>query len=297
MKNIDFTIIIPHYNSIDKLERLLNSIKYTKNIQIIVVDDNTKNFDKEKISKKYDVEVYINTKLNRGAGACRNIGLDKSKGKWILFADADDYFEDNAFFILEKYKEKKVDVIYFLPSSIDEISKKSSFRHVHHEYAINNYIKNKNKNKLVYFLPEPWSKMIKRKIIERNKVRFSETEVANDKFFSVKVGYYSENILAIKEKIYCVTYNSNSITSNENEERLKTRINETFKIYEFMKSKNINKNEQPLVINLIYKLSKYKFKLIFEYFMILLKNNYKIFPTKTQIKFYIFKKKQLKINS
>lgn len=46
--------------------------------------------------KDTNVEIYHNSK-KKGAGTCRNIGLERARGKWLLFADSDDLFLDNFF--------------------------------------------------------------------------------------------------------------------------------------------------------------------------------------------------------
>lgn len=230
--------------------------------------------------------------LSKGAGVCRNIGIKKAVGKWIIFADADDYFLPNMYLIMEKYINKIEDIIYFSPTSRDEKTKIESFRHLHHKKLIKEYLKNFDKDLLVYSLPEPWSKMIKRELIEKNKIYFSEVEVGNDKFFSVKAGYFSKKILVVEEIIYCVTYSKNSLTSNENKERLKIRLNESFKINDFMKKMKIKKkNEYPVII-LLYKLSKYDLKLSLKYFYMCLIKKYKLFPQLDSILLSFFKRKK-----
>lgn len=51
---MSFSIIIPHYNSVDTLEELLNTIPQSRKIETIVVDDNSDfpNLEKLEIMKK-----------------------------------------------------------------------------------------------------------------------------------------------------------------------------------------------------------------------------------------------------
>ena len=85
---INYSIIIPHKNIPDLLQRCLNSIPRRTDIQIIVVDDNS---DPKKVDFEHFpgvgekcVEVYF-TKEGKGAGYARNMGLKYAKGKWLLF--------------------------------------------------------------------------------------------------------------------------------------------------------------------------------------------------------------------
>ena len=93
-----YSIIIPHFNSSQLLERMLNSIPRRDDIQIIVVDDNSNEIEKGELRKirRPNVELYFQT-TNHGAGFARNVGLDHVLGQWVIVADADDVFAPNAF--------------------------------------------------------------------------------------------------------------------------------------------------------------------------------------------------------
>ena len=92
---INYSIIIPHRNIPLLLRRCLDSIQRRMDIQIIVVDDNSDpgqvDFEHFPGLDEPCVEVYF-TKEGKGAGYARNIGLKHAKGKWLLFADADDFY-------------------------------------------------------------------------------------------------------------------------------------------------------------------------------------------------------------
>ena len=127
---INYTFIIPHKNIPDLLQRCLNSIPRSEDIQIIVVDDNS---DPDKVDFEHFpgvgepcVEVYF-TKEGKGAGYARNVVLKHAKGKWLLFADADDLFSYKLNSILNLYVDKDVDVIFFNYDSVysDDVSKKN----------------------------------------------------------------------------------------------------------------------------------------------------------------------------
>ena len=131
-KNIGFSIIIPHYNIPDMLERLLKSIPLQDNIEVIVVDDKSdKNLDRLELLKlNYPNVIFLDNTLSKGAGNSRNIGMSNAKGKWILFADADDYFTEDFYEIVSKHIDDKDDVIFFFPTSVDFKTGKETGRHV-----------------------------------------------------------------------------------------------------------------------------------------------------------------------
>ena len=119
---INYTIIIPHYRSINTLRRLLLSIPDRDDIQILVIDDNS-NLDKEEF-KRLPLFVFAKFSMiflseNRGAGGARNEGLKIAKGKWLIFADSDDFFLPSAFELCDEYLYSKYDIVYLGIRSVD----------------------------------------------------------------------------------------------------------------------------------------------------------------------------------
>lgn len=101
-----FSVIIPNYNSEKWIINLMNSIKRQtfKDYEIIVVDDISTDYSLNILANYCDdaslmgkFNLYRN-KYKRYNGGTRNAGVEKAKGKYILFIDCDDYFyRDDAF--------------------------------------------------------------------------------------------------------------------------------------------------------------------------------------------------------
>lgn len=99
------SICIPMYNVEEYIEETLRKIlKQTyKNIEVIIVDDNSTD-NSYKIAQKfvsYEVKLFKNEK--KGGNAARNYAFRKSSGVYIKFLDADDYCSDN---MIEKQLER-----------------------------------------------------------------------------------------------------------------------------------------------------------------------------------------------
>lgn len=98
-----FSIIIPTYNNCFLLEKTLNSLEKqsNKNFELIVVDNNS--IDKTSdIVKKCSIKNLIYKKIiNKGVIArSRNLGIEISKGDWLIFLDSDDlFFKDKIKFL------------------------------------------------------------------------------------------------------------------------------------------------------------------------------------------------------
>ena len=230
MNEINYTIIIPHKNIPDLLRRCLNSIPRRDDIQIIVVDDNS---DPEKVDFEHFpgvgekcVEVYF-TKEGKGAGYARNVGLKHAKGKWLLFADADDFFEEDFIVSLDKYLTSAFDVIYFNSRELDAdtLIKISCNRYI--ERYISHQISLKM---LAFYSVVPWGKMIKRSFIDKNCISFEEVKAGNDVLFSYKLACRSHNMEISSDIIYNYLFKrKGALTSSHSEDifviRFKVQVN------------------------------------------------------------------------
>lgn len=236
---IKYTIIIPHYNTPDLLVRCLKSIPEREDIQVVIVDDNSPGSDlylsKYKELKRAGVEFYIN-KDGLGAGHIRNIALQYAKGKWLMFADADDFFVKDLGGILDENYNEQSDVIYYnmRRCDSDDVSRvvPGDFDALFDKYDIS-----QDRRLFSICHPMPWGKIIRRKLVEDNNIRFQETRANNDFLFSVKVGTLANSIKAKNQQLYWYTYRLGSL-SNENTleslEKEKDRMRAFFAVQEFL---------------------------------------------------------------
>jgi len=105
------SIIIPYFKNRDYIKRTIKSVlsQNFKNYEILIIYDDTSQEDFLFIKnlKKMDKRIkVINNKKNYGAGISRNIGIKKSKGKYISFLDSDDTWNKNKLLQQIKFMEK-----------------------------------------------------------------------------------------------------------------------------------------------------------------------------------------------
>ncbi len=104
-----FSVIVPVYNVKSYLRQCIESIlmQSCTDMELLLVDDGSTDGSGticDEYSKK-DIRVKVIHKKNGGVSDARNQGLYAAKGKYIIFVDADDYWETD---ILSSIKEKIV---------------------------------------------------------------------------------------------------------------------------------------------------------------------------------------------
>ncbi|WP_180962565.1 glycosyltransferase family 2 protein [Salimicrobium jeotgali] len=249
------SIIVPHFNSSESLERLLASIPARHSLEVIVVDDHSAPDEKAKLEVlrdkfyKHRLSFFTNAAGKKSAGAARNEGLYYASGQWVLFADADDYFLDGFYEKVSAFFESEYDIVYFTPISVYNDTGEKADRHVKYEGLVKNYVKEKNRTaemKLRYQFEVPWSKLFRRSLIMKNYIKFDEVLHANDVLFSEKTGYYARKVYASEKQIYCATKDSGSLTTTVTESSFDIRCRVFLKEHYFLKD-HLSKTEFEII--------------------------------------------------
>ncbi|MCC9061720.1 glycosyltransferase family 2 protein [Flavobacterium piscisymbiosum] len=134
MINSLVSIIIPTYNRAHIINETLDSIaaQTYQSWECIMVDDGSTD-DTDKIVNKYlekDIRFQFYSRPEnrlKGANACRNFGIENSKGEYIMFLDSDDICET---FCLQERVEKVVN-----DSSADLLIKDTSLFILNEKYT------------------------------------------------------------------------------------------------------------------------------------------------------------------
>lgn len=205
MSRIKVDLIMPAYNAHKTIVRTLSSIACQKvnfKYRLTIVDDcSENNYDKilNLFKNKIDINV-IRLEKNSGVGIARQVGIDNTDGDYIIFIDSDDIFYDCLSLqkLYDLMDNGKNDYGYGVLVVEDLEGKK--YYHIHEECL--------------------HSKIISRKIIRTNNIKFNKTRTSEDNSFNHICVSYANNIVSTEEPCYIYSYNNDSLTKGISDEKL-----------------------------------------------------------------------------
>ena len=97
VESIKVSVVMPIYNAYGFLRPALDSVlsQTLREIEVICIDDGStdKSLEIIKEYQKADARVRIITENNAGPAIARNKGLLRARGEYVIFLDADDFYE------------------------------------------------------------------------------------------------------------------------------------------------------------------------------------------------------------
>ena len=244
------SVVIPMYNCEEFVHGVLRmfSDQTFDDFEVICVIDGATDGTEEEVKKYCETDDrfrYV-VRENGGAGAARNTGLDIAKGEYIVFCDADDVYSLD---LLEKMFQAANDCCYELV-----IAQCSCFDYEIGSYIhVNNYGYKPEKLKpgICYrkdYLKELWTsvgvrvtnRLYLREFLLSSGLRFSETHIANDFFFSFASLSMAERFSVVSDELIKVRRHINKESLMSNRWRyLHEAAEELEKLYKWLKRNDL----------------------------------------------------------
>lgn len=169
------SIIMPAYNAERYISEAIKSIiqQIYTNWELIIIEDCSTDKTYDEIMKHTDNRItVIRNQENKGIAYSTNIGLDRSKGKYIALLDDDDLALNNRLEVQVQYLErnKEIDVLGSRSIEVDENNELLTYCDIPKKNP--KYIKAHLLFDMVNFTNS--SLMIRRSLIERNNIRIHD---------------------------------------------------------------------------------------------------------------------------
>lgn len=275
------SIIIPVYNAEKTIERCLNSILECSfdDYEIVLVNDgstdNSLSLCKAFAEKNYQIKLYDYP--NAGAGAARNRGIEHSQGKFIMFCDADDWFDTEKLDELLCGMEEQMENIDLLCFDYRRVWEDSS-EDIHHIKDQTYFLSEEEKYCILSssrlskeFSIAVWNKVFKRDVILQNHISFPERDTlgnqddwGEDLIFVFQYFVVSKKIKDISSWIL---FNNIRVPFTKSDERYftLTRVLHMIKILRFFQEKDICVNHlssNQFTIVAIFHLHNYVYEIV-----------------------------------
>ena len=91
---IEVSIITINYNGLDDTCALIESIPFNENMEVIVVDNASKNQEAETIIQRYPQVKVIKSERNLGFAGGNNLGVQAAQGKYLFLINNDTVFKE-----------------------------------------------------------------------------------------------------------------------------------------------------------------------------------------------------------
>ena len=249
------SIIIPVYNAENTIERCINTLisQTYSNIEIIIINDgstdNSENLINQYVQKDNRIKL-INIK-NNGVSNARNTGINYSKGKYIMFVDADDYISSKMIEVLVTARnEHETFVIcnyYMLEKDLGNVEQdnvenintemidiREKFYSLYHEKNI---------------IKTPWGKLYDANIIKDNNLAFNiQISLGEDFIFNLEYMRFVKKICYVDSKLYYYFRSNNMSLSQKyypNMMEIQLKIKEN--LLKFIEDEKCNEKEKVYI--------------------------------------------------
>lgn len=222
-ENVKVSVIIPVYNAEKHLRQCIESVlaQTLREIEIICVDDGS---DDESVSileeyQKQDPRLMILKQDHQFAGTARNYGKSIAKGEYLVFWDADDYFDPDA--LKEMYEQCQRD-----DADICICSGSQYFEDGEYEAPSGRYIRKSEIPAVIPFCAKsepdhivsitveaPWNKMFRRSFIEEHRLDFQPIRNANDVFFVISALCIANRVTICQKRLVCYRKNRTGLVA------------------------------------------------------------------------------------
>lgn len=193
LKTNQTTIIIPVYNGEQAVVRCLDSIKAQtyKDYSILIINDGSTDnssaiIDEWKKENPQIVLIHIDQE-NQGVAAARNKGISLADSEYIAFMDQDDTVSPDYF---ETY-------VNAMDSSIADIVCGGYTHRFSSTEGKPRKIQLKNTDWAKFIVVAPWAHLYRTSFLKSHPIRFLDTKLGEDVFFSLMAYAYTDKITVI----------------------------------------------------------------------------------------------------
>ncbi len=216
------SVIVPVYNGEAYLERCVDSIlgQQYEQIELILVNDGSTDNSLE-ICRQYarqDKRVRVIDKANSGVSDSRNQGMALAEGKYLQFADSDDWVTADATAMLVEQAERWQCEMVIAPFYRIVGSLVTENGHIRTEklITIKEFARQLMKAPANFYYGVMWNKLYRRDIIMQHQLQCdTEIQWCEDFIFNLNYLCYVKHVYVLQQPMYHYVKRKDSLVSSE----------------------------------------------------------------------------------
>ncbi len=217
---MQFSFIIPAYNTASYIERCLDSIaiQAIDEYEIIVIDDGSTDETARIVAARAnnDRRIRLISQDNSGQGAARNVGVDAARGDYLWFVDSDDWLLPGAGGRISEIIQKRAPDVVLL----------------NFVYADEDGLLHANGNTPLHLLGRevcptesadtfsavscwntpPWRLLTARRLVQKGAIKFAEGVFYEDHPFAIEVAFSASSVFVDAPATYAYFQRADSTT-------------------------------------------------------------------------------------
>lgn len=215
------SVMVPVYNVEKYLSKCLDSIIYPEldDYEIVLVNDGSSDSSGDICSdyqSRYPELIRVITTPNGGLGAARDVGIDNSRGEYILFIDSDDYLSPGALPEIMDSLKLDYDMCIFDVRSVNEDGRQLRYDHGCQKEG---FLTLESYPELLFELPSAWNKIYKRCLFTENGIYYPGRLWYEDMHVTPWLYTKCQKIYSVHKSWHNYLMRAGSITNNKNTSR------------------------------------------------------------------------------
>lgn len=204
------SVLIPVYNAEKYLGRCLDSVlgQSYENVEIVAVNDGSSDGSPtilDEYAARYPGRLVVEHRPNGGVASARNRAIELARGEYLMFVDNDDYLDEGC-----------------VETFVAAISRERA------QVVCGGYRRPDESGRVVVEVtPEPgtewapflvsaaWAKIYRTDFVRENNLRFLDSNIAEDLYFTLPAVLYAERVTVIRYCGYNWFYNVESVSSTK----------------------------------------------------------------------------------
>lgn len=228
---LKISVVLPVYNCEKYLARSIESVRKQTydNWELIIVNDGSRDASERKAREfvKKDKRIKLINQENKGVSVARNLGIEEAAGDILMFLDADDWFEENAFEEVVANWDNSMQMLLFDYYDVAGNGKKQYRKHFRKDRIVFGKERSMEELELTIsgfyteqkgtatVIESPWGRAYRTDYIKEKQLEFPQgIFMCEDQVFNLKAVTAMNHVLYLSKAIYNYYINMESVSGS-----------------------------------------------------------------------------------